>query len=66
MKVAAKDFLTGNITEVEEKEPEKLEPLEVKVTNQEKPKEISTSEDTIDAYDIKVTDEEIKEMQDAQ
>ncbi len=47
---------------------DELKPLEVKITNQPKEKEPKnpTSEDTIDIYDIKVTDQEIREMEDAQ
>ncbi len=47
---------------------EELKPLEVKVINQPKEKEKPnpTSEDTIDDYQDTPTDEEIKEMTDAQ
>ncbi len=56
------------MTEEKEEQEKPLAPLEVKIMNQPKDKEIKnpTSEDTIDIFDIKVTEEEIKEMQDAQ
>lgn len=51
-----------------EKEEDKLKPLEVIITNQpekEKPQN-PTSIDTKDEYDFTPSDEEIKEMTDAQ
>ncbi len=47
-----------------EKIQDELKPLEVIV--KEKEEKNPTSEDTIDIYTQKVTEEEIKEMQDAQ
>ncbi len=44
---------------------EKEIPLKVEITNQPKIEEINpTSIDTVDEYDIQMTDEEIKEAQD--
>ncbi len=57
------------MTEEEKEQQEDLEkPLEVIVKNPFKPEEPKnpTSEDTLDEYSVLVTEEEIKEMQDAQ
>ncbi len=47
---------------------DKLKPLEVTITNHPEPikEKNPTSEDTVDEYSFTPTDEEIKEMQDAQ
>ncbi len=63
MKVAAKDVTTGNITEVEVES----KPIEVKITNQPEIKEKNpTSYDTEDEYDYNPSEQEMKEMTDAQ
>ncbi len=58
--------MTEEEQEEEKVEEEVLEPLKVEIIEKEKIIINPTSEDTIDIYDVKVTDEEIKEMQDAQ
>ncbi len=54
------------IIKEEEKEEEILEPLEVKIIKEKQEEKNPTSEDTQDWYDRVVTEEELKEMQDAQ